>query len=174
MAIERADIVIRRLTQDDLPAAIAIQAATYPAFLLEGLEAFASRLVVPASYCLAAVRDGALVAYLLAHGWASEAPPPIGTVLGGDASGDILFIHDLAVSSAARGTGLGRRLVDHAADLAWRDGLRQAELIAVDGAAGYWRGLGFADGNPSPTLATKVAAYGAEARWMTRSIGSAG
>lgn len=139
-------------------------------FLLEDAEAFASRLAVPADYCLAAVQGGVLVGYLLAHGWRSEAPPAVGTVLGRNVTSEILYIHDLAVSSAAKGWSVGRTLIDHAFDLAARDGLSVAELIAVEGAARYWSGLGFAESIPSAALAAKVAGYGESARWMTRAI----
>lgn len=168
----QSDIVIRRLTQADLASALVLQAASYPAFLLEDAEAFASRLAVPAEYCLAAVRGDVLIGYLLAHGWASAAPPPVGTVLRRNVASEILYIHDLAVSSAAKGLGVGRTLIDHAFDLAARDGLSRAELIAVEGAARYWSGLGFDEGTPSPVLAAQVAGYGESARWMTRSIPS--
>lgn len=168
MATSRAEILIRRLVLDDLPSALSIQAANYPPFLQEGTEAFASRLAVPASYCLAAVREESLIAYLLAHGWPAQEPPPVGAVLRTDAAGEVLYIHDLAVSAEGRGAGLGRRLFDHAFELAGRNGIRSAELIAVEGAAGYWSALGFAEGAPPPDLAAKVSAYGARARWMTR------
>lgn len=165
-----ANITIRGLAHDDLATAFYIQAASYPAFLLEDPAAFASRLGVPATYCLAAVRDGALVAYLLAHGWAKAAPPPVGAILNEDVASEILFIHDLAVSPAARGLGLGRNLIDHALGLARHDGLGSAELIAVEGAASYWEAQGFAETAHSPSLVAKVAAYGRDARWMTRNI----
>jgi hypothetical protein len=63
------------------------------------------------SYCLAAVRGETLVAYLLAHGWASQSPPPVGTILDSDrqSASEVLFIHDVAVSTAGRGMGLGRK-----------------------------------------------------------------
>lgn len=165
------EIRIRSLEAADLPQALTIQAANYPAFLWEDEAAFASRLDVASSYCLAAERDGVLVGYLLAHGWVSESPPPIGTILDKTIVGDVLFIHDLAVAPAGQGAGLGRRLIDQAFARAAADGFGRAELIAVEGAAPYWRGLGFADGSALPELAAKVAAYGAEARWMTRAIG---
>ena len=167
MASSLAGLVIRQLARDDLASALALQAASYPAVLREGTEAFASRLDVPASYCLAALRDGTLVAYLLAHGWAAGAPPPIGAVLEADGPGEVLYIHDLAVSGGERGSGLGRQLIGRAFARAARDGFRRAELIAVEGAAGYWRTLGFVEGSPSAALAAKVGAYGAGARWMT-------
>ena len=164
---------MRALALADLPAALAIQSATYPAFLLEDERAFASRFDLAATYCLAATQDGALIAYLLAHGWPRRAPPAVGTVLDTAAASEVLFIHDLAVSPAARGSGIGRTLVARAFALAAADGLETAELIAVEGAAGYWRALGFADAATSADLAAKVAAYGPSARWMTRPINDA-
>lgn len=165
-------VSVRPLGHADLPAALAIQSEAYPPFLLEDRHAFASRLAVAAPYCLAATLDGALIAYLLAHGWPGESPPAVGTILDPDAPREVLFIHDLAVSGGGRGSGIGRRLVAEAFALAARDGLWMAELIAVQGAAGYWRRLGFIEASTSPALARKVAGYGPEARWMHREIGS--
>ena len=153
-----------------LPEALRLQSQVYPAFLVEPEDAFASRCATAAPYCLAAEVDGTLVAYLLAHGWPREAPAPVGAVLDPEIRGDALFLHDLAVSPAARGTGIGRALVDHAFALASRDGLRWAELIAIEGAAPFWSGLGFAPGSPSPELAAKVAGYGPLAQWMARPL----
>lgn len=162
---------LRALTRADLPAALAIQSLSYPAFLQEDEPAFASRLDVPASYCLAAERDGSLAGYLLAHGWPAASPPPVGQRLDPETPSEVLFIHDLAISPAGRGAGVGRALVDRAFALAALDGLSRAELIAVEGAADYWRGLGFAEAETSPALAAKVAGYGPKARWMTKRIG---
>ena len=160
---------IRRFEPSDLPAGLILQAISYPAFLHEDAEAFASRLRLSASYCFVAERDGAVIAYLLAHGWIRQSLPPVGSVLA-DTAGEVLFVHDLAVSVAGRGLNIGRPLVSHAFASAGRDGLLQAELIAVEKAAGYWRALGFAEEPVSPDLAVKIATYGPEARWMTRSI----
>ena len=167
-----SDIFIRRLRRDDLPAALAIQSENYPAFLREDEAAFASRLHPEASYCLAATLDGALVGYLLAHGWPSQSPPAIGVQLSQDAPSEVLFIHDLAIGADGRGLAIGRKLIALAFELAAADGLGIAELIAVESAASYWRTLGFAEAAISPSLAAKVAAYGADARWMTRVVPS--
>lgn len=164
-------VSIRPLVHGDLPAALTIQAACYPAFLREDAAAFASRIDLPASFCLAATRGGVLVAYLLAHGWPGAAPPPIGTVLTQPHASEVLFIHDLAVSAQGCGTGIGRTLIATAFEQAAHAGLASAELIAVAGAAGYWRTLGFAEPAVSPSLAAKVAGYGPEARWMRRDLG---
>lgn len=167
-------IAIRPLTAADLPQALAIQSLAYPAFLREDAAAFASRLTLRQSYCLAATRAEArgetLIAYLLAHGWPSGSPPAIGMILSEPDRCTVLFIHDLAVAPGGRGTAIGKRLIDVATVAAARQGLARAELIAVEGAAPYWQRLGFAEETISPALAAKVAAYGPAARWMTRPI----
>lgn len=167
-------IAIRRLTVADLPQALEIQSLAYPAFLREDAAAFASRLTLRQSCCFAAIRTEAcgetLIAYLLAHGWPSRSPPAIGTILSEPKECAILFIHDLAVAPASRGTAVGRRLVDVATGTAARQGLARAELIAVEGAVPYWQRLGFAEETVSPALADKVAGYGPAARRMTRPI----
>lgn len=170
MTDEHAGAALRRLELADLPAALAIQALTYPAFLLENEAAFASRLTAAAPYCLAAERGGVLIGYLLAHGWPSQSPPALDARLDPDAPSQVLFVHDLALSPAARGLGLGGRMVARAMGMAAQDGLRTAELIAVEGAAPYWETLGFSQEPPPPPLAAKLAAYGSRARWMTRAI----
>lgn len=164
------DLVIRQLERRDLPAALAIQSQVYPSFLVEPADAFASRLDASAQFCLAAVSDGELLGYLLAHGWPRLSPPPIGAILSPSALSEVLFIHDLAVGANGRGLALGRRLVNRAFELAADQKLLCAELIAVEGAAPYWQSLGFAEAEVSAELETKVAVYGSQARWMTRQI----
>ncbi|RVT94241.1 GNAT family N-acetyltransferase [Sphingomonas crocodyli] len=165
------EFVIRPLDQSDLDAALALQNKSYPAFLCEDAIAFASRMALPSNFCLAAFRSNRLIAYLIAHGSAARSPFPVGYVLNPDDAGhDVLFIHDLCVSAAGRGSGVGRQLIDRAFELAVAAGLPRAELIAVEGAAGYWKTLGFVEEQCSPALAAKVASYGADARWMARDI----
>jgi predicted N-acetyltransferase YhbS len=163
-------LILTPLQPRHLPQALVLQAQAYPAFLVEPEDAFASRLRVAAPFNLAAERDGALIAYLLAHGWLRESPPPVGAVLDPATAGDTLYLHDLAVSDAARGTGIGRMLVEAAFANANAAGIARAELVAVEGAADYWRRLGFEAGSPSPALAAKVAQYGPAAQWMWRAL----
>jgi ribosomal protein S18 acetylase RimI-like enzyme len=163
-------VVVRRLKREDLPAVLAVQSESYPAFLVESEESFASRLDAAAPYCLAATLNGALVGYLIAHGWRSQSPPVLGALLARDPPNEILFVHDLAVGSAGRGLGIGRKLVAQAFQVAAGNGLHTAELVAVEGAASYWRALGFAEATTSPALASRLAEYGADARLMTRTI----
>ncbi len=163
-------ITLLPLTLQDLAPALAIQAQAYPAFLVEDEAAFASRITLSRSHCFAAKRDGQLVGYILAHAWPRQSPPAVGAVLSDGEPAEVLYIHDLAIAAAGRGIDLGRRLVRRAFDAASLDGLGRAELIAVEGAAAYWRTLGFHEESPTAGLAAKLATYGADARWMVRAI----
>lgn len=171
MSANTTSVSIRRFTRSDLAAALAIQTKVYPTFLVENEASFASRLDAAMPYCLAASANGQLAGYLLAHGWQRSAPPPLGTPLKEVGATEVLFIHDLAVASAGQGLGVGRRLVDHAVELAVRDGLMSAELVAVEGATGFWHAMGFAALTTTPQIAAKLAAYGREATLMGRGIG---
>lgn len=102
MPSTQSAISVRSLEPLDLPAALAIQSQAYPEFLRENRAAFASRLEFPTSYCFAATRHGSVVAYLLAHGWRAESPPPVGVALSSDTTVEVLSVHDLAVSSLER------------------------------------------------------------------------
>jgi len=171
MPVDTSLISIRRFARSDLAHALAIQSQVYPAFLIERSASFSSRLEATMPYCLVARVDGQLVGYMLAHGWRRHAPPPLDTPLDGIASADILFIHDLAVGAAGRGRGIGRRLVERACDLAVHDGLRSAELVAVEGAADFWQAMGFIALDATPEIAAKLAGYGRGATWMGRTMG---
>lgn len=162
--------IIRPLTDKDLESAIEIQAEVFPEFMREDRAAFASRLAMPASFCLVATLREQPIAYILAHGWRRQSPPAIGTVLDPRTPAKVMFIHDLAVSRAGRGSGIGQRLVAQTFVQAAAAGLREAELIAVEGAHTYWRTLGFTEPVVPIALAQKVAEYGEVARWMARVI----
>lgn len=171
MQANRPSVLIRRFVRNDLAAALAIQAQAYPAFLVESETAFASRLDAAMPYCLTASSEGEMAGYLLAHGWQRHAPPQLGTPLVDNWPGEILFIHDLAVAACGRGLGVGRKLIDRAFDLAARDGLKEAELVAVEGAESFWQAMGFAELVTPPDIAAKLVAYGRRAKWMGRAIG---
>jgi predicted N-acetyltransferase YhbS len=163
-------LVIDQLQASDLAAALAIQSEVYPPSLVEDEAVFHSRLNLESSYCLAARQGARMLGYILAHGWWADNPPPLGTVTEAEAPNQVLFIHDLAVSAAGRGLRVGQNLVARAFSMASAAGIPVAQLIAVEGAAPYWRRLGFVETPTSDELGAKVASYGSDARWMTRDI----
>ena len=170
MLRENPSISIKALARDDLRAALNVQAEAYPTFLVEEQGVFLNRIKLRTSYCLAAKHGDELLGYLLAHGWIRQSPPHIGTLLADGMPSEVLFIHDLAVSSAKRGLRVGQRLITRAFELAAQDGLCSTELIAVEGAADYWRQLGFVEEAVSGELLEKLGTYGTLARWMSRKI----
>lgn len=170
MLSENSLICIEPLGLQDLAAALNLQQQAYPPFLVEKEAAIISRISLTASYCLVAKHKESLLGYLLAHGWTQQSPPSLGSVLVDNPFIEVLFIHDLAVSSASRGLGVGQKLILRAFELAAQDGLLSAELIAVGGAADYWRRLGFIKGTLPEELSDKLATYGTHACWMARDI----
>lgn len=164
-------VQIDRLRSPDLQAALAIQCEIYPDELIECSSVFSSRLALSNSYCLAAKSAGQLTGYLIAHGWWSNSPPQLGTVLTSPAPSEVLYVHDLGVSRYGRGQGLGAKLVNRALAMASSDGVREAQLIAVRGADAFWRRLSFLGGTTSSEIESKLRSYGPNSVWMTREIG---
>src|SRR6188472_3205326 len=56
--------------------------------------------------CKVLDRDGAIVGYAISHPWLFGAPPALNSLLGAlPAEPNTLYLHDLAIASAARGNG---------------------------------------------------------------------
>lgn len=160
-----AQVQIAPMEPGDIAEALAIQSQAYPASLQEDAAVFAARLALSPSFCFTARRAGAMVGYLIAHGWERANPPAIGALADPAGASEVLYIHDLAIAPDARGLRLGERLVSHAFEAARATGLGEVELVAVEGAYSFWHRLGFREGH-SPAIAAKLAPYGADARWM--------
>lgn len=159
---------LRPLLPTDLAAAAAIQNDVYLPLYREDADTLGSRITVAPAFCWGAFEGDALIAYILSHPWPAGSPPAIGQHLPNPPAGDNWFIHDLAISSPARGLGLGRALAGAAARAALEVGLTRGDLVAVQGASSFWGRLGYeVPGEIAPALIAKVAAYGDDARYMT-------
>lgn len=158
---------LRRLTPDDLPSVLALQAGAYGA-LCESAVAMGSRLEQGGNWCLGAEDDhGRLGAYLLAHPWTGSAPPAWNQPLAGlPALASRFYLHDLALGAATRGQGLAGRLVQQALAGARRARCHEALLVAVQDSTGFWSRQGFRVLTPPPAVAAKLASYGDDARLM--------
>ncbi len=163
---------LRPLRHEDLADVFALQDDSYPPALRDSVEALASRLQLADGCCHLADLDQRPVGYILAHPWVGMQPPAVDTVLSlppGDAP-KVVYVHDLSVSAAAKGSGLGACLLDAALDAGRRGGLVSAELVAVPGAAGYWQRMGFRPLDMDSALARKVRLYGDGAVYMGREL----
>jgi GNAT superfamily N-acetyltransferase len=173
--------LVRRMTAADLPGVLHVQAACYRSDLLEGTEAFASRLALSPATCWVATscdERAALAAYLFTHPWPQGSLPPLNGELppsahmGADAAALTWFVHDMAVAPAGRGGGLALRLYEAALQAALEAGLRYSRLIAVQSAAEWWRRLGYAPltAHDAAAHAGKLAGYGPDALIMERAL----
>lgn len=174
-----SDFLVRRMTAADLDGVLEIQAHCYPANLLEGIEALASRLTLSPETCMVAISSGdqALAGYLFTHPWPRGSLPPLDGILEpsaarGSATVMTWFVHDMAVAPAGRGSGLAPRLYEAALQAALEAGLRHSRLIAVQAAADWWRRLGYApmEAHEAAVHTGKLACYGPGALIMERAL----
>jgi len=132
MATSRPSITLRPARPADLPGLLAIEAASFTGDRLSR-RALRRWLRVPHACCLVAERAGAIVAYGLAslH-----------------RAGRVARIYSLAVAPAARGSGLGGRLLAALESTARERGYAVARLeVAVTNtpARALYRAAGYAE-----------------------------
>ncbi|WP_413460380.1 GNAT family N-acetyltransferase [Herbaspirillum huttiense] len=166
----------RPMRAEDLPHVMAIAEQVHVGYF-EAEEVFAERLALFASGCLIAVRrEGAgaaeVIGYAFMHPARQGFPPALNTFLGRlDPAADCLHLHDVALLPAARGSGLGRHLVEALSELCQTHGLPKAALVAVHGSSGYWRAAGFLDdAQVSVQGREHLASYGEDALYMTKNL----
>ena len=82
---------------------------------------------------------------------------------------DCLYLHDLAILPDARGLGAAAAAIDVLTACAVAASLEAMALVSVHGAETFWARIGFCDA-PDPRLAEKLAAYGPDARYMTKRL----
>ncbi len=153
----------------DLPAILRIQARCYTAIVPESAESMGAKLAAAPATCFVARRAGEVVAYLLALPWRFDHPPHLDApdcVLP-DAP-DTLYLHDLAVDPAARGSGASQALVQAFLAALAESGIGRASLIAIQGSAPWWEGHGFRAALTTPALDARLAGYGRDVRYMSR------
>ncbi|WDE10393.1 GNAT family N-acetyltransferase [Thalassomonas haliotis] len=85
---------------------------------------------------------GKVLAYLLAHPWASETPPKLNEKIS-VTYGSTLFIHDLALALEGRGKNIGRELVQNLIANAKTQSFVKILLVAVQNSTGFWAKFGF-------------------------------
>ncbi|MBV5287104.1 MAG: GNAT family N-acetyltransferase [Methyloversatilis discipulorum] len=166
--------IIRPMRADDVDAVLALQAIAYAdaAFAPEGAAVYLNRMNLAPDLCLVAQSAaGDLLGYLVSHPWHDGKPPALDTELSAlPAQATRWYLHDCAVATSARGSGVAAALYEAAHDAAVCRGLRCAALVAVGDAAGYWAQRGYrsaAGAVPAQTLAS----YGEGACYMTSVLG---
>lgn len=165
-------VFLHALTPADLDAVLALQQRCYGVSFLERREAFAAKLAVTAGLdcCWMARRDGEPVAYAVSLPVCEATLPALdSTRCERTAAPTLLYLHDMAVAPEARSLGLAGQLLDRLAHSARAQGLSRLGLVAVQGSLPYWQRQGFAEpAQLSKDLGTKLASFGAEARFLFR------
>ncbi|WEK04079.1 MAG: GNAT family N-acetyltransferase [Candidatus Devosia phytovorans] len=159
----------RAMTTLDLPAVEAIAATVHPSFP-EDLAVFAERLRLYPDGTRLLELNGVPSGYILSHPWRFGELPPLNSLLEdipGDA--DTLYLHDLALLNAARGTGAAAMIVGDILRHARAIGLPSVSLVAVNGSMPFWHKHGFRAQN-LPELNDKLQSYETAARLMTRKL----
>lgn len=160
----------RPMTEADLDRVVAVAAGAFPDHP-EDRACFANRLALhPAGCKVLADGAGGVAGYLVAYPWRADDAPALNTLLPGlPEAPEAYYLHDLALTPAARGGGRAATGVDLAVQAARDAGLSTVTLTAVNGAAPFWVRQGFAPRH-SPAMAAKLAGYGADAVYMIRTV----
>lgn len=129
------------------------------------------RLALFPDGCWVAESEGAMVGYCVAHAGLRQRPPALDSLLGSLPPGaDCLYMHDVALLPAARGTGLGRAIVPIMTEVARRHGFPVIALTSVNDSQDFWARQGFRQIVPDAVLAAKLATYDADAIYMEMAV----
>lgn len=157
---------IRTMSEADLHAVLAVQAACYPPAMQEAAEVVLARLRTAPGTVLAACDAQGLCAYVFAYPSRLGAVTPLGAGFVPAPDADTLYIHDLAVAPRSLGQGLARRMV--AALLDANKALSWAALVAVQDSRRFWEGQGFTVQDAGEEGARGLATYPDGALYMAR------
>jgi GNAT superfamily N-acetyltransferase len=138
--------------------------------LPERREVFEEKFRLFPAGCFALELGGSLVGYGISHPWRLFEIPPLDAFLERLLSSpDCLYLHDIAVTPAARGRRVASQLIDRLGVLAGREGVGFIALASVYETSGFWREMGFAAAS-SERLAEKLQSYGPSACYMVKSL----
>lgn len=164
---ELIPIQLRPLVAADVDAVLRIQAQCYGEGFVEPREVFVRRLQSAGHCSWAAVQGGEVMAYLAAYWSRPERITPLHGDFACYEDASVLYLHDMAVSEAAAGQGLARRMVDAAKAQARQRGIVQTALVSVQGSQSYWERQGYAVSIVKNAAQQQhLASYGGDAVYM--------
>lgn len=136
-------MTISSITEESWKEIADIQQEVYGSRFHEDLQVLKSKWIVSPETCLIYKSDVSVDAYLLAHAWNCDIPPKLFQPLPTDTKGDILFLHDLAVSNRVRGKRVGVLLINHLMGVARVCGYKRVLLVSVQDSVLFWMKSGF-------------------------------
>jgi GNAT superfamily N-acetyltransferase len=157
---------------EDLSIVLDIQSCCHDDAKLESRHSFLAKLRASPGTSFIGLVAGESVAYLVAVPAMADSPPPLNRPdFSVPPGADALYLHDLAVHPAARGTGVAAVLIEAYFEAAQRSGVRLACLTAVNDAASYWARYGFQPTRLVESDLARLASYGEGAQYMSMRIG---
>lgn len=149
-----------------------IQAQCYREIVPESRASLHAKVLASPTTCFVAETAAGAVGYLISVPVLYPDLPPLDAPTFVPAPGaDTLYLHDLAVADAGRGTGAGRALVSAGLDAGRARGLQNACLVAIQDSSPYWEQFGFErTAAANERVAAKLASYGAAAQLMRAAI----
>lgn len=166
-----AGLRIRGLLEEDFARIAEIQAACYGTQLQEELDSLRAKWQASAGACLVGEYAAHVDGYLFAIPTKRELLPSWNAqVCHPPANADGLYLHDMAVSPAARGKGISQALVQALVAIAFDAGHGFIQLVAVQNSAAFWQKVGFAEVLVNDEVRGQLKSYGADAVLMRREL----
>ena len=160
----------RRAEPSDLPAIIAIATAIHPD-LPERAEVLAEKMSLFPEGCRVLITGDDVFGYGIAHPWTLLQIPPLDDFLHRLPSApDCLYLHDVAVMPALRGSHVAASYIETLVRLARASGIEHLALVSVYDTSPFWARHGFRVIVPDAALRIKLAPYGDSARYMVRDL----
>ncbi len=167
----KPETVVRPMRAEDMALVLEIQSRCYDETKLESAQSFLAKLRASPTSCFVALVPDGLAGYLVAVPAEAGSPPPLNAPsFSAPSTADALYLHDLAIHPAARGTGVAVALIE-----AYFEALKQLKvhfacLTAVNDSTFFWERYGFRVAAPTGSAAGHMETYGEEARYMSRPV----
>lgn len=142
--LDTQKITFRLMSENDLPAILAVQAQAYAPAFQESQEVFLHKLQLAPDFCWLAELENQIVGYLFSHPWQGDLPPALHTNLESlPGFSSCWFVHDMAFLPQARGLGLAKRLYEVVLLRVRQLNFSQSLLVSMPGVGDFWRRCGY-------------------------------
>jgi GNAT superfamily N-acetyltransferase len=136
-------LVIRHMQLTDLSAVVKLQDRCYSEELFESADLVKSRLLLHPQSCWVALYQDKLWAYLFSYPAVLGNINALGQPFAAYSDANCLYLHDLAVSSDARGQGVATKLIEQAVAYARELDFDYLSLVSVQNSLPFWQDRGF-------------------------------
>lgn len=159
---------MRNIVESDWPEILRIQNEAHIFTVLETESVLRSKQVISPATCFVCVgKDRELLAYCLAHPFAQNSIPSLGTVAAKTPVVANLFVHDLAVQNSSQGQGVATKLFLYLKECAVQRGFLSLSLVSLQQADIFWQKMGLQKVRDIDA----GSGYGEGASFMAMSIG---